>query len=420
MEQRKPVKMTGVVLTAGLLALAVFGIFTALERSGGSLSSLGRAAPLAVLGALLATAVTYWLMSERFRLLSGMSGIFLPSRLLRELGFASNIMGRVVVGGGMASNVLRIVSLRRYDVPVADTLAVSVAHGYANFAAVGLALAVAIACVAFVASVTGAQVVGALVSLLLLVVLSSLAGWTLVDGGMRRKVAGKVTQAAGFVARRDFSNLADRFDVVVEDLITAVRRDPQLAWQVGVMAAVENAVATATLWCTFAAFGVILSPWETLAIFGLSTAAGAISMLPGGLGVQDGSITGVAMVLGVPGDAALMAALLFRIVHFFLPFTLSLVLYRKLLSGDVRAEEELEGAGAYEGVSARAYPGALAYAEALAIDDAGAGTVPDREAPLAFEYDRPALMEQGSYEPPASFISAVAGDDDVTGGTLRQ
>jgi uncharacterized protein (TIRG00374 family) len=406
MEQRKPVKMTGALLTAGLVLLAVFGIYTALTRSGGSLSDLGRASLPAVLGVLAATAVTYAVMSERFRVLSGLSGIFLPARLLHELGFASNILGRVVVGGGMASNVLRIVSLRRHSVPVADTVAVSVAHGYVNFAAVGLALAVAIACIAFVASVTGTQVAGAMVSLLLLVMLTGLVGWALVDGAARRRVAGKVAQAAGLLARRDFSDLADRFDVVVEDLLHAVRRDPRLAWRVGLMAAAESAAATVALWSAFGAFGVWLSPWEALAIFGLSTAAGAISMLPGGLGVQDGSITGVAMALGVPTEAALMAALLFRVGHFFLPFAVSLLLYRRLLS-EVEGAEGAEAAGP-------AVP-AVVYAEELALDKAASG-VPDRGAPLAYAYDRPSLVEQGAME--ASTVYAP-GMDDRPEGTLR-
>jgi uncharacterized protein (TIRG00374 family) len=421
MEQRKPVKMTGALLTAGLVLLAVLGIYTALDRSGGSLSDLARASLPAVLGVLAATAVTYAVMSERFRVLSGLTGIFQPARLLHELAFASNILGRVVVGGGMASNVLRVVSLRRHNVPVADTVAVSVAHGYVNFAGVGLALAVAIACIAFVASVTGAQVVGAMVSLLLLVILTALVGWALVDGGARRKVAGKVAQAAGFVARRDFSDLADRFDVVVEDLLRAVRRDPRLAWRVAVMAAVENAAATVALWFAFGAFGVWLTPWEALAIFGLSTAAGAVSMLPGGLGVQDGSITGVAMILGVQAEAALMAALLFRVGHFFLPFAVSLMLYRRLLREVEGAEgTEAAGAGMYgvgRGYAAEGMP-AVVYAEELTLDEA-AGGVPDRESTLTYAYDRPALVEHGALGATAAYIPSIDSPRDGPGGTLQ-
>lgn len=62
----------------------------------------------------------------------------------------------------------------------------------------------------------------------------------------------------------------------------------------------------------------------------LGVAVALLSMLPGGLGTQDGSMTGVYVLLGVPLEQAVLAAVLFRLVYYAVPCSASLVVYRYL------------------------------------------------------------------------------------------
>jgi len=87
----------------------------------------------------------------------------------------------------------------------------------------------------------------------------------------------------------------------------------------------------AAIWFCFAALGIRLHPGVMLSGFLIAIAAGALSMLPGGMGVQDGSMAGVYALLGVPFGPALLAAVLFRIVYYLVPFAFGLIVYLRLL-----------------------------------------------------------------------------------------
>jgi uncharacterized protein (TIRG00374 family) len=87
----------------------------------------------------------------------------------------------------------------------------------------------------------------------------------------------------------------------------------------------------AAIWFCFAALGIRLHAGVMLSGFFIAIAAGALSMLPGGMGVQDGSMAGVYALLAVPFGPALLAAVLFRVVYYFVPFAIGLLIYARLL-----------------------------------------------------------------------------------------
>ena len=65
--------------------------------------------------------------------------------------------------------------------------------------------------------------------------------------------------------------------------------------------------------------------------FAIGVTAGLVSMIPGGLGVQEGSMAGVYHLLGVPLQQAILASILFRVMYYFIPFFLSLPSYWRIL-----------------------------------------------------------------------------------------
>jgi uncharacterized membrane protein YbhN (UPF0104 family) len=55
-------------------------------------------------------------------------------------------------------------------------------------------------------------------------------------------------------------------------------------------------------------------------------------MIPGGLGVQEGSMTAIYVGFGVDPEQAVLAVLAFRLVYQTVPFVISLPLYKRLMS----------------------------------------------------------------------------------------
>ena len=73
-------------------------------------------------------------------------------------------------------------------------------------------------------------------------------------------------------------------------------------------------------------FGVVITSFVIGVILGL------VSMIPGGLGVQEGTMTFVLHLFGVPIGQAVLAPILYRAIFFFLPYLVSLVFYRSLMN----------------------------------------------------------------------------------------
>lgn len=87
----------------------------------------------------------------------------------------------------------------------------------------------------------------------------------------------------------------------------------------------------ATLWVILRAMGVPADFGVATVGFTLALAAGGISLVPGGLGVTEVSMAFVLHRLGVDFEAAVVATLLFRLLSFWLPMPVGLLLYRGVL-----------------------------------------------------------------------------------------
>lgn len=69
-----------------------------------------------------------------------------------------------------------------------------------------------------------------------------------------------------------------------------------------------------SLYVIIYAFGIDVSLLASILTFSLGTLAGALSMIPGGLGAAEGSITGLLMYFGVGGSLAITISLIIRFV----------------------------------------------------------------------------------------------------------
>lgn len=91
------------------------------------------------------------------------------------------------------------------------------------------------------------------------------------------------------------------------------------------------ALAAAALWFCFFALGRTPSVGILFCGFVIGIIAGNLSLIPGGLGVQEASLAGVFALLGTSFTQAALASILFRVVCDFIPFFMSLLLYGLLI-----------------------------------------------------------------------------------------
>jgi uncharacterized protein (TIRG00374 family) len=134
-----------------------------------------------------------------------------------------------------------------------------------------------------------------------------------------------------FFVRRDITPFLSNLDDSLTLGVTSIRDRPLvLVLSVGLLA-VDWTSAVVVLGFCFGALGGSLNPGVLLTGFAIGISAGNLSMVPGGLGVQEASMAGIYALLGVSFEQAVAASILFRIVYDFIPFFISLVFYRQLL-----------------------------------------------------------------------------------------
>jgi uncharacterized protein (TIRG00374 family) len=84
---------------------------------------------------------------------------------------------------------------------------------------------------------------------------------------------------------------------------------------------------TGALYLAFLALGLQVSVVFLFCAFVISVAIGYISVLPGGLGTQDLSLTGILVLGGYDLQTAILAAVLFRMIYYIIPYGLASLYY---------------------------------------------------------------------------------------------
>lgn len=287
--------------------------------------------PLAV-GGLMVSVVAYAAIGHRFTVLGRLSGIDSSAWVMGPVGFVSTTLGRVMAGGGLVGNVLRIGVLRRHGVPAGETVAVSLLHTYLNFVLVFVVFLAGLGLVMTTGQVGGGYATSLMAAgSVVMLLVGSISAILFIRPARRLVVDATISVIRRFVGK-DFQEHGARFSTATACFVHFGKLKRTSLAFLALLVVLETLAALTVLWFSSAAVGSAVSPMVLVAGFGIGTAAAMASMLPGGLGVQEGAMAGVFTLLGVDLDHAVAIAVLFRVLYFFVPFAVSLVFYWLLIS----------------------------------------------------------------------------------------
>lgn len=91
------------------------------------------------------------------------------------------------------------------------------------------------------------------------------------------------------------------------------------------------AVTILILWSAFVAVGYPIAMSWVVVGFAVGIILSMISLVPGGLGVMEGSMAAIFAGLGVPFETAVVAVLIYRLAYYVLPMITSLFFFRAML-----------------------------------------------------------------------------------------
>ncbi len=291
-------------------------------------------------GALLFTAFSYLCVSYTYTIVARIFGIRMPGRDLTEIGFVTTSLNHIVRSGGLAGYSVRYFLMSLHGVPLSEVLSSSFVHYYLTSIDMLVMLPVAIIYV-----LTRVQVVEELrVALTTLIIFyflfTILFTWVVFSNPMRAWLLDRFTRFQTRLAQRKSGppafltrlqgGLFDFNNHVMRGL-QALRQEALSTSLVILLTFVDWISSAVVVGLCFDAFGPALKPGAVVASFMIGVMAGVLSALPGGIGVQEGSMAGIGMLFGATFEQAILASLLFRIIYYFAPYAITPLFYPHLL-----------------------------------------------------------------------------------------
>jgi len=329
MEHKERNRQTFIVI-AILALLLVGGLIIALDwRNARQL--VGEASWKMVLLSMLCVAGSYICLSYSFMAVNRIFDINMKRRDLLEIGFISSTLNNLLAFLGAAGHSLRLMIMQRKGVKPEKALAASIFHSHFHNLMMFALLPIGIIYLILHHSVSQKTEIVLVLTTVLLILLVVLATAIVFSRSLRLKVLNLLNRLSRLIIRKNIESSAKTFDDSMNIGVVIIKAKPVLMIPVFVLIIADWATALAALWFCFYALGNFLSLGVLITGFAVGITVGNISLIPGGLGMQEASMAGVYALLGVPFELAVLASILFRVVYDFIPFLISVFFYRRLL-----------------------------------------------------------------------------------------
>ena len=303
------------VCVGAVVLLLLFGKRGELRSAWHEVSRASLGWILAAIAAEAASLYAYALLQRRTLRLAQGNGSAMPMSALAALSLANDAIANTVPGEPVISSAYRYRYFRRYGVPPASagwtifTVLVAQAIGLSLLLLLGVIVALAASTNARYASVTivGLVIVAAAVAIL-----------------VRRDLVLRLLALLPRAARRASGQRRQRVHAVtirIESILARMREIPLSTGSTVEVVAIAFAVWLADFCCLVCSFGAVRGaiPWSGMLLaYGAAQVAGSLPVVPGGIGIIEGSLAVILTRYGSTRVSALSAALVYRLVSFWL------------------------------------------------------------------------------------------------------
>jgi putative heme transporter len=279
-----------------------------------------------------AEALSLWMFAYLQHRVLRLTGTRIRMPALYLLTLANDAIAGTVPGEPAVSSAYRYRYYRRHGATGAGagwtvfTILVAQAIGMSLLLLVGVAIALG---TSSSASGTGLTVFG------LLIILA--AGAILIRRDLVLRLAGHLVRAFQRVTGHPKGNVSAR----VETTLARMREIPLSKSATAGVVALAASVWLCDFWCLVCSFRAVHAPipWDgVLLAYGAAQVVGSFPIVPGGLGIVEGSLAVILVAYGAGRVPALSAAITFRIVNFWLAIAIGwlcvgLVAYRSRRAG---------------------------------------------------------------------------------------
>lgn len=291
--------------------------------------------------ALAATLVSYACISFSFAQVSKLLGVKMQTKELAIVGYVGAVLNHIVLSGGTAGYAVRFMLMNRHGVTMREVVAISILHFYLTALFMVSMLPFGFVYLGVNAAIGQTATILVAVSALILLVVAILATGLIFGSKVRKRGVRALVKVTDTVLHRDIREPLERFDETMDRGVQAMREKPSSVVIIAALVVVDWVFSAVTLWFCFRAFDLVPSAGQLVSGFVIGTVAGQASMLPGGLGTQEASLSGIFALYGFPFETAALTSVLYRVVYSIVPYLVSLAFYRLVLRRQEKGQSAL-------------------------------------------------------------------------------
>jgi hypothetical protein len=316
-----------VALVLGLLAFATIFLFADFRQLWAVLA--GANLWLLFLP-VLCMALSYLTMARSYQGIAIAAGCPVALTEMLKITFVANSMNYLVATGGLSGFAVRLYFFTRLGMASQTAVVVSLAQTFLTNVTLLAFVLVGFAYVFSSHTLQGSALVATTILLVLAIVAAAFAALLLLHPRLRRRTLFWLAQSAYWIMRRLLPNRVParthiwryQFNLNRGIAFLLSRKEAMVAplfyilvdWFLTILI-LYTSFLTVRYWIDFA---------EVIVGFAVGIVLSFASLIPGGLGVMEGSMAAVFSSMGVPFETAVVAVLLFRVIYYLLPLLISL------------------------------------------------------------------------------------------------
>jgi uncharacterized protein (TIRG00374 family) len=325
------------VALALLVGVALLALPVVLADGRQLLRTAAGIRPAGLVAALALTVFSYAAMSRSYQGIADAAGCVLPFREWMRITFVSNTVNYLVTSAGLSGFAVRMYLLSQRGVQPGRAVLISLVQtALTNFTLL-LFILVGFATLVFRYHLAGIALAAGTAGVVAFAALLAYAVVLVYHRRLRRRTLLFLADAAHRVLRRVAPRWTPRrvrlwrfqhnLNEGLEFLFERKDRMVAPAWWI----LLDWMLTMTILWAAFRSVGYPIAPGLVVIGFAVGVCLSLVSLVPGGLGVMESSMTAVFVSLDVPLEPTVIAVLIFRVAYYVIPLLLSLFFFHGLM-----------------------------------------------------------------------------------------
>ncbi len=286
---------------------------------------------------LLCVAASYLTMALSYHGIARAAGDHIHFLDMLKITLVANSLNYLVATGGLSGFAARTYYFTRRSVPPEKSIVISLAQTFLTNVTLLVFVLLGLAYVFAGRELEGAALAGTALTTALLMLLAFVTGAVILHRPTRRRFLNIVAEVTyrSFRKLRPAAGLSRismrRYLATLDRGIAFLVANKRKMIAPTVFIVLDWVFTILILHTAFMAIGEALPFGQTVVGFSVGLILSFVSLIPGGLGIMEGSMSAVFAGMGVPLQAAVAAALLFRFFYYIVPLVVSLIFLRDIL-----------------------------------------------------------------------------------------